>query len=146
MAETRSVVLNPCPLMLTLRSRQECYIWEQRGSDWPQMGLFQIRFQYILARCAKMYWNLIWKNSGFVPFGAKLIRFWPKSGHLRSVAAGTFLIKLWLTICSEDGKKKKQHIQDHRFMNWYIVNHTRSDPVRCHCYFYFTCFLIFKFM
>ena len=60
-------------------------------------GLFQIRFQSILARYksrnfsdqisvhfgagAKMYWNLIWKCPGFVPFGANLTHFGPKSVH-----------------------------------------------------------------
>ena len=38
-------------------------------------GLFQIRFQYILARCAKMYWNMIWKSPGFLPFGVILTHF-----------------------------------------------------------------------
>jgi len=49
-------------------------IWVQ---SWPQMtnlGLFQIRFQYILAR-----WNMIWKSPRFVSFGVNLTYFGPKS-------------------------------------------------------------------
>ena len=41
-------------------------------------GLFQIRFQYILAPRAKMYWNLIWKSLGFVPFWVNLNHFGAK--------------------------------------------------------------------
>ena len=37
-----------------------------------------IRFQYILTRWAKLYWNIIWKIHVFVPFLAKLTNFWPK--------------------------------------------------------------------
>ena len=47
----------------------EYSIWAkvgQIGSKWDTSRIFQIRFQYILARWAKMYWNLIWKNPGFV--------------------------------------------------------------------------------
>ena len=33
----------------------------------------------------KMYWNLIWKSPGFVPFGANLTHFGSKSGHPVSV-------------------------------------------------------------
>ena len=49
-------------------------IWAKSGSDWPQMahhGLFQIRFQYILARRAKIHLNLTRKSPGFIPFGAQ---------------------------------------------------------------------------
>ena len=49
---------------------------------WPKStnpGLFQIRFQHILARRAKMYWNLIWKSPGFVPFWANRTHFGLKS-------------------------------------------------------------------
>ena len=42
-------------------------------------GLFQIRFQYILARGAKMYCNLIWKSPGFVQFEANMNLFSHKS-------------------------------------------------------------------
>ena len=41
--------------------------------------LFQIRFQNILSRRAKMYWNLDLKNPGLVPFVANLAYFRPKS-------------------------------------------------------------------
>ena len=37
-------------------------------------GMFQFRFQYILARRAKMYWNLFWKSPIIWPtFGQNLI-------------------------------------------------------------------------
>ena len=49
-----------------------CRVWLQSGSD---LGLFQIRFQYILARWAKMYWNLVWKSPRFVPFWISLAYF-----------------------------------------------------------------------
>ena len=49
-------------------------------SDWPpngtNPGVFQIRFKYILAHRAKMYWNLIWKIPGFVPFGTNMTHYW----------------------------------------------------------------------
>ena len=38
-------------------------------------------FRIISMTAGKMYWILIWKSSGFVPFGANLIHFGPKSGH-----------------------------------------------------------------
>ena len=34
-----------------------------------------------------MYWNLIWKSPGFVPFGANLTHFGSKSGHLVQVTS-----------------------------------------------------------
>ena len=37
-------------------------------------GTFSIKFQYILYRQAKIYWNLIWKSLRFVSFGANLCR------------------------------------------------------------------------
>ena len=55
--------------------------WVRFASNGTNSGLFKIRFQYILARWAKMYWNLIWKSPGFVPFGVNLTHFGPKSGH-----------------------------------------------------------------
>ena len=55
-------------------------IWVRLAPNGTNPGLFQIRFQYILARWAKMYWNLIWKNPGCFPFGANLIHFGAKSG------------------------------------------------------------------
>ena len=62
------------------KSRSSHQLWVNRfGPKVGQVGpngtnpvLFQIRFQYILAHCATMYWNLIWKSPGFVPFGANL--------------------------------------------------------------------------
>ena len=56
-------------------------------------GLFQIRFQYILAPCA------IWCSPGFVSFGVNFTHLWPKSGHLWAwktldVRENVFLIKL----------------------------------------------------
>ena len=58
--------------------------WVRLAPNGTNPGLFQIRFQYILARRAKMYWNLIWKSPGFVPFGANLTHFGSKSGQLLS--------------------------------------------------------------
>ena len=40
----------------------------QIGPKWTNSELFQIRFQYILARRTKMYWNLIWKSRGSISF------------------------------------------------------------------------------
>ena len=48
------------------------------GPKWDELGTFQIRLKCILARRAKMHWNLIWKNPRFVPFGGNLTHFWPK--------------------------------------------------------------------
>ena len=43
--------------------------WVKLSQNGKNPGLFQIRFQYILARRAKMYWNMIWKSPGyFKPF------------------------------------------------------------------------------
>ena len=50
----------------------------QNGTN---LGLFQIRFHYILARRAKM-WNLIWNSTGFFSFGVNLTHFLPKSDIL----------------------------------------------------------------
>ena len=41
--------------------------------------LFQIRFQYILAHQAKMYWNMIWKSPRFVLFEDNLTNFGSKT-------------------------------------------------------------------
>ena len=49
---------------------------DQIGPKRDKPGHFQIRFQYILAWQAKMYWNLIWKSSVFVSFG----QIWPNLG------------------------------------------------------------------
>ena len=52
---------------------------------------FQIRFQYILALRAKMYWNLIWKIPGFVLFlfGANLTHYGGKpDSHVRASSSG----------------------------------------------------------
>ena len=64
--------------MKTFRSTLERVRLPPNGTN---LGLFQIRFQYILARRAKMYCNLIWKSPRFVPFGANLTHFGSKSGH-----------------------------------------------------------------
>jgi len=68
-------------------------IWVQ---SWPQMtnlGLFQIRFQYILAR-----WNMIWKSPRFVPFGLNLTHFGPKSDQ-HTVMAWPFDLHISIRIC-----------------------------------------------
>ena len=61
-------------------------VWPQSGSHFLKMGknpgLFQIRFRYILAQCAKMYRNLIWKSPRFFPFWANLTRFGAKLATL----------------------------------------------------------------
>ena len=42
--------------------------------------LLKIRVQYTLPRRAKMYWTLIWKSAGFVPFGDNIMAYFgPKS-------------------------------------------------------------------
>ena len=87
----------PCS-NISLELKQGHHKWAQRVSHFPQKrqkryffrsdfntfwltnpGLFQIRFQYILAHRAKMYWNLIWKSSGFVSFWTNLCDFCPGS-------------------------------------------------------------------
>ena len=71
----QSMTLTACCFMWGLLSNQSSQIWTQRGSDWLQNaanpGLFQIRL-------TKMYWNLIWKSTGFVSFGANLTHFGAK--------------------------------------------------------------------
>ena len=56
--------------------------WVRFTRNRTNPGLFQIRFQYILAHRAKMYWNLIWKSPGFVLFGANMTHFGAKTYHL----------------------------------------------------------------
>ena len=57
----------------------------QLGTNWvtlalngTNLGLFQIRFQNILALRAKMFWNLIWKSPKFVILWPILPIFWPE--------------------------------------------------------------------
>ena len=70
--EKTSTTVWPVPIrestiwMLDLGSKSKI------GSNGTNLGLFQIRFQYILAQGAKMYWNLIWKKIRIYPFGTKL--------------------------------------------------------------------------
>ena len=54
--------------------------WIKLAPNMTNPGFFKIRFQYILAHRAKMYWNLILKSLIFVQFGAKLTYLGPKSG------------------------------------------------------------------
>ena len=56
--------------------------WVRLAPNGTNSGLSQITFQYILARRAKIYGNVIWKSPGFVSFGANLTNFGPKSGPL----------------------------------------------------------------
>ena len=51
-------------------------IWFRSESDWPQIR--QIR-DFFRSDSVKMYWNLIWKSLGFVPFRVNLTQFGPKS-------------------------------------------------------------------
>ena len=51
--------------------------WVWLVLNWTNPGLFQIRFQYILALQAQMYWDLIW-SPGFAHLGANLTNFRPK--------------------------------------------------------------------
>ena len=61
-----------------------CQICPPIGQDWHQItkirDFLKISFQYILARCAKMYWKLIFKKSQICPIWYQSVRFWPKSG------------------------------------------------------------------
>ena len=63
---------------------QGCQGWPQIRSDCPQMGpildffMSDFSFQFILARQAKMYWNLIWKCPDLSYLGANLIHFGTK--------------------------------------------------------------------
>ena len=45
------------------------------GTKWDKSWTFKIRFQYIMALGAIMYWNLIWKSHKFVAFQANLTHF-----------------------------------------------------------------------
>ena len=61
-----------------------CHIWGQSRSQMGHIRDFfrsDLKFKYILTHRFKMYWNLIWKSPGFVPFGANLTHFGLKSGH-----------------------------------------------------------------
>ena len=55
--------------------------WLQSGSDCPKLvksGAFSDQISVHWAPGRQMYWNLIWKIPGFVPFGANLTRFGAK--------------------------------------------------------------------
>ena len=58
--------------------------WVKLSQNGKNPGLFQIRFRYILAQCAKMYRNLIWKSPGFFPFWDNLTHFGAKTGNPES--------------------------------------------------------------
>ena len=66
------------------------------------MGLIQdflqIRFQYILAWWAKIYWNLIWKSLGFVPLGANLTHYAPSLTSL-NVTRLDLTCLCWSVLC-----------------------------------------------
>ena len=75
-------------------------IWTQNGSDWPQMGKIRDFFRSdfsTFCRCAKMYWNLIWKSHEFFPFGANLTHFGFKSGHPVLVSPRTGIMGIYIT-------------------------------------------------
>ena len=59
-------------------------IWPQSVSDWPQMGQIREIFRsdsVHFGAVRQNVLNLIWKFSGFVPFGANLTHFGAKSGN-----------------------------------------------------------------
>ena len=51
----------------------------QIGPKWDKSGTFSDQISVHLARSSQMYWNLIWKSPGFVPFWANLTHFGAKS-------------------------------------------------------------------
>ena len=53
--------------------------WVRLAPNGTNSRLFQIRFPYILARKAKMYWNLVWKSLRFVSLWSNLASFVHKS-------------------------------------------------------------------
>ena len=50
----------------------------QIRSKWDKTGTFSDQISVHLARSSQMYWNLIWKSPGFVPFEINLTHFGAK--------------------------------------------------------------------
>ena len=79
----------------------------QKLSDWPKMGpnpgLFQITFQYILARRAKVYWNMIRKVPGFSHLGPIWPIFYPNLTFLQSPR----LWPIWILDYGTDKNEQK---------------------------------------
>ena len=66
------------PFVLSYRSVSLAPKWVKFAQNGKNPGLFQARFRYILAHCAKIYRNLIWRSPGFFPFWANLTHFGTK--------------------------------------------------------------------
>ena len=76
---------NWCIRQKVVRLYRRTQIWAQSGSDLPQMGqirgFFQIRFSTFWRPAPKCTESDLKKIPGFVPFGANLTHFGPKSVH-----------------------------------------------------------------
>ena len=73
--QTRDLTCVICVWGSTFYVIQGCHIWLQSGSNWTNVT------NPVSARRAKMYWDIIWKIPGFIPFGTHLTHFRPKSGN-----------------------------------------------------------------
>ena len=65
----------------------------QIGPKWEQIRDF-FRSQW-----AKIYWNQLWRNHGFVPFRANLTQFGPKSGHPDTLKCACCTKLMQITCC-----------------------------------------------
>jgi len=61
--------------------RQKGQIWAKSGLDWYQMEQIWNFFRSDFG----IFWNLIWKSLGFVPFGANLTHFGAKQDSKKRV-------------------------------------------------------------
>ena len=71
--------------------------WVRLDQNGTNLGLFQIRIQYSLARRAKTYWILIWKFR-FVQSLANLTHFGPKSGKHQSLFIRWTEGEVWIMV------------------------------------------------
>ena len=85
--------------------------WVRLAPTETNPGLFQVRFQYNLARR-----YLIWKSLGFVPFRADLTHFWAKS-ELHVV-----VIDLWLCGC--------RLVYKNIFFHWRLISKQKSHGAK----------------
>ena len=64
---------------------QRCYVWHQSGSYWSQVEQIRDFFRSDFSQ----FWRgaVIWKSSGFVPFGANLTHFGAKTDISEATAS-----------------------------------------------------------
>ena len=93
--------LSPLGWLCLIAALSYIFVCHQQGGLPPisgsNPGLFHIRFIYILAHWVNIYWYLMWKSPGNVPFGANLT-------HLRSKPdspGGQFNLHYWPTLSAE---------------------------------------------